>query len=86
MRLMDRWPGAARLAAGVAVLLLVCCSTCSAERRFDFKTPGSAKAALGVTKLARIQARSGQGHLTIDELAHRIEQDDDLVGGGNELL
>lgn len=79
-------PGAARLAAVAVVLLLLCCSSCQAERRFNFKTPGSAKETLGATKLARIRARSGQGHLTIDELARRIEQDDDLVGGGQDLF
>lgn len=85
MRGMHSVPGAARLAAVVLVVLLLlclCCSTCQAQqRRFNFKTPGSAKAALGVTRLARIKARSGQGHLSIDQLAKCIEDDDDLVGG-----
>lgn len=67
------------LAAAVACLLL--CSSCEAagKLKFDFKTPGSAKANLGVSRLARIQKRSSQTHKTIDEIAREIERDPDLV-------
>lgn len=49
--------------------------------KFDFKTPGSAKAHLGEQKLARIAKRSGQTQagVSIDQLATQIETEDDLV-------
>lgn len=50
----------------------------SGNIRFDYKTPGSAKG-LGVSKLARIQRRSGLTHLTLDQFAKQIEEDEDLV-------
>jgi hypothetical protein len=69
--------------AAVACLLL--CVSCHPQKpspsghvKFEFKTPGSAKG-LGVSKLARIQRRSGLSHLTLDQLAKEIESDDDLV-------
>jgi hypothetical protein len=66
-------------ALSVTVAWLLLSAVCvSAKVRFDFKTPGSAKASLGVSKLARIAKRSNM-HMTVDQLAAEIEQDDDLV-------
>lgn len=61
------------------VVLLLLSSCCEARLKFDFKTRGSARAQLGLSKLARIQKRSGQTHRTLDQLAELIEQDPDLV-------
>jgi hypothetical protein len=67
------------LALSVTVAWLLLSAICvSAQVRFDFKTPGSAKSNLGVSKLARIAKRSNM-HIDIDQLAAEIEQDNDLV-------
>jgi hypothetical protein len=47
--------------------------------KFDFKTPGSAKAELGEQKLFRIAKRSKPEGTTVDELALQIETEADLV-------
>jgi hypothetical protein len=66
------------LTTAVACLLLLSLSCANAERKFNFP-PGSAKASLGVSRLARIKNRSKQQEMTVDELANLIEQDADLV-------
>jgi len=63
----------------VALSVLLLAAFCDAERRFNFTTPGSAKAQLGLTKLAGIRERSNQTDRTVDELALMIERDNDLV-------
>jgi hypothetical protein len=70
---------------GAAVACLLLSVSCEPQKpspsgyvRFEFKIPGSAKA-LGVSKLARVQRRSGLSHLTPDQFAKLIESDDDLV-------
>jgi hypothetical protein len=66
------------LTTAAACLLLLSLSFVDGARKFDFPR-GSAKAKLGVSRLARIRNRSKQQQLTVDELATLIEQDPDLV-------
>jgi hypothetical protein len=68
-----------------SLLLLLSLSCVDGARKFDFPR-GSAKSRLGVSKLARIQNRSKQHHMTVDELANLIEQDSDLVSALNATI
>lgn len=68
------------------LLLLLAATSCAAvalpgteKVMFNFKVPGGAKGALGVTRLARIRRVNGQMNKSIRQLAQMLQDQDDLV-------